>query len=231
MVDEPIVELHDVVALLGRFPALSGVDLRVHGGEIVLVQGPNGAGKTSLLRVCAALLPIERGVGRIDGHDLTSSRAAVRRSVGYLGHESGLYDELTVRDNVRFWTRANGVAAADADAAMVDLGLHDRLAGIAVARLSAGQRRRVALAVLLARRPRVWLLDEPHATLDEQARDLLDTLVRRAAAGGAAVVVASHDLDRAAALAHRSVVLAGGHIVAPATDETPSRVTLEAVDG
>ena len=81
-----------------------------------------------------------------------------------------------------------------------------------VARLSAGQRRRVALAALLVRRPRLWLLDEPHAALDAPGRDLVDGLVRDAAAGGATVLVASHELDRARSLADRAVVVAGGMV-------------------
>ncbi len=231
MVTEPIVALRGVVALLGRFPALSGVDLSVRPGEIVLVQGPNGAGKTTLLRLCAGLLPVERGTAIVDGHDVATARRRVRRSVGYLGHESGLYDDLTVRDNIRFWSRAVGASDADAELAMTRLGLDGRLADVAAARLSAGQRRRTALAILLARRPRVWLLDEPHGALDEAARDLLDSIVRRAAAGGAAVLIASHDLDRAVALAHRHVVLAGGHVVHRAVGGPPAVDSLEAIDG
>ena len=86
-----IVSLQGVVALLGRFPALAGADLEVGEGEIVLVQGPNGAGKSTLLRVCAGLLRIESGRAEVLGHDLVADRAAVRRSVGLLGHDTALY--------------------------------------------------------------------------------------------------------------------------------------------
>jgi ABC-2 type transport system ATP-binding protein len=94
---------------------------------------------------------------------------------------------------------------------------------VAVSRLSAGQRRRTALACLLARRPELWLLDEPHAGLDNDARDLLDGLVRQAVDQGATVVLSSHELDRAQALAHREVGLAGGITTGPAppSDERP----------
>ncbi len=84
-----------------------------------------------------------------------------------------------------------------------------------MARLSAGQRRRTSLACLLARRPELWLLDEPHAGLDAEARDLLDGLVRQAVDQGATVVLSSHELDRAEALADRVVVVDGGHVVGP----------------
>ena len=102
-----IVSLQGVVALLGRFPALAGADLEVGESEIVLVQGPNGAGKSTLLRVCAGLLRIESGRAEVLGHDLVTDRAAVRRSVGLLGHDTALYDDLTVEENLRFWARVS----------------------------------------------------------------------------------------------------------------------------
>jgi heme ABC exporter ATP-binding subunit CcmA len=209
---EPVVQLRGAVTLLGRFPALAGIDLEVAAGEIVLLRGPNGAGKTTLLRCLAGLLPVVRGEAQVLGHDLTAraQARAVRGRVGLLGHATGLYDDLTVADNVRFWGRAAGAAPAEIDAALVACGLEGRLAGVPVARLSAGQRRRTSLACLVARRPELWLLDEPHAGLDQDGRNTLDGLVRSAVAAGATVVLSSHELDRAEALADRVVDLAGG---------------------
>ena len=91
-----VVELRGVVAVLGRFPALAGLDLTVAAGETVLVQGPNGAGKSTLLRLCAGLVVPSRGEARVLGFDLVAERYAVRRRVGLLGHATGLYDDLTV---------------------------------------------------------------------------------------------------------------------------------------
>jgi heme ABC exporter ATP-binding subunit CcmA len=211
---EPAIHLRSAVSLLGRFPALAGVDLEVTPGETVLIQGPNGAGKTTLLKVCAGLLPVVEGEARVLGHDLRTDRRAVRDRVGYLGHTTGLYDELTVADNLRFWTRAARAAEADADAAAARLGLDGRLADVPVAKLSAGQRRRVAFACLLARRPELWLLDEPHAGLDNDTRDVVDELVGAAVAAGATVVIASHDRDRAEQITHRHVTVNGGVVTA-----------------
>jgi heme ABC exporter ATP-binding subunit CcmA len=216
---ELVVHLRGAVSLLGRFPALAGVDLDVAPGEIVLVQGPNGAGKSTLLRTCAGLLPVVSGTAVVLGHDLVADHRSIRRRVGLLGHASGLYDDLTVADNVQFWGRAAGARPADAEAAIARTGLAGRLRDVQVARLSAGQRRRTALAVLLARRPELWLLDEPHAGLDVDGRELVDDLVTAAAAAGATVLLASHDLDRATALAHRSVTISGGTIVSGAPAE------------
>ena len=211
----PVVHLHGAVALLGAFPALAGADLEVRRREIVLLRGPNGAGKTTLLRVLAGLVPVTRGEAVVLGVDLVTDRRAVRHRVGLLGHATGLYDDLTVADNVVFWARAARARRADADAAMERLGLDGRLRDVAVGRLSAGQRRRTSLACLIARRPELWLLDEPHAGLDQEGRDLVDQLVRDATTAGATVVMSSHELDRAVALSDRVVTVAGG-----ATDES-----------
>src|SRR5919112_4069026 len=97
------VRFRSAVCLLGRFPALAGVDLDVARGEVLLVRGPNGAGKTTLLRACAGLVAIAQGEAVVLGHDLRTDRRAVRASVGLLGHATALYDDLTVAENVTFW--------------------------------------------------------------------------------------------------------------------------------
>jgi heme ABC exporter ATP-binding subunit CcmA len=217
------VHLRSAVCLLGRFPALAGLDLDVSRGEIVLLRGPNGAGKTTLLRALAGLVAVVDGTAEVLGHDLRKDRKRVRRHVGLLGHATALYDDLDVEQNVRFWAKAAGRTQQDADDALATLGLDGRLRTVAAARLSAGQRRRASLAVLVARRPELWLLDEPHAGLDADGRDLLDTLVGAAAGRGATVILASHELDRAAALAGRTVVVAGGQAT-PEPDPTKEAV-------
>lgn len=215
-----IVSLQGVVALLGRFPALAGADLEVGESEIVLVQGPNGAGKSTLLRVCAGLLRIESGRAEVLGHDLVTDRAAVRRSVGLLGHDTALYDDLTVEENLRFWARASRIDDEAVPAALDRLGVADRLRDVAVRNLSAGQRRRTALAAVVVRRPRLWLLDEPHSGLDQSGRDLIDQVILDAASAGATVMLASHELDRTLDLATRHLTVAGGTIT---SDERGSR--------
>ena len=207
---EPVVHLRGAVALLGRFPALAGVDLDVDRRRIVLLRGANGAGKTTLLRALAGLVPVTSGEAVVLGVDLREDRRAVRHRVGLLAHGTGLYDELTVADNVHFWTRAARANMADAEAAMAQLGLDGRLRDVAVGRLSTGQRRRTSLACLLARRPELWLLDEPHAGLDKEGRDIVDGLIRDAAAAGATIILSSHELDRSIELADEIVTLGGG---------------------
>lgn len=219
------VRFRAAIALIGRFPALAGVDLDVASGEVLLVTGPNGAGKTSLLRACAGLLAVTGGEVQVLGHDLRRDRRSVRRSVAMLGHATFLYDDLTVADNVRFAVRAARGDQRAVDPALAQLGLGDRLRHTAVGKLSAGQRRRVAIATVVARAPDLWLLDEPHAGLDAAGRDILDEVIRAASAGGATVVLASHETERAGALAGRVARMAGGQVVAvPLPAEEPVHV-------
>jgi heme ABC exporter ATP-binding subunit CcmA len=207
-----VVDLQDAVAVLGQFPALAGASLTVMRGEIVLLRGPNGAGKTTLLRLCAGLVPLVRGSGQILGLDLVTQRDSVRQNVGLLGHQNGLYYDLTVGENVQFWGATVGATEAEVTIAMERLGVADRLSELSVRELSAGQKRRTALACLVVRRAQLWLLDEPHAGLDAKARDELDDTLREASASGATIIVASHELERAGSLSTRAVDVIAGQV-------------------
>jgi ABC-type multidrug transport system ATPase subunit len=230
-----VVRLRSAVCLLDRFPALAGVDLDVAEREILLVSGANGAGKTTLLRLVAGLVPLQSGTAEVLGHDLAIDRTGARRDLALVGHDTFCYDDLTVRENLRFAARAAqphrtgprslkfslskrgpvpGVRPGDAacEAAMERLGL-TRVAAVTHARLSAGQRKRLALAVALTRDPRLLLLDEPHAGLDAKGRAVLDAVVAAAPSEGRTVVLVSHEVDRARTLASREVVLHAGRAV------------------
>jgi heme ABC exporter ATP-binding subunit CcmA len=211
----PAISFRDAVSLAGRFPLLAGVTLEVAEGEVVHLRGPNGAGKTSLLRACAGLVPIVAGSAEVLGYDLVLDRHSLRRQVGLLGHRSFLYEELSVEDNLRFAVRAARAPLSGIEPALELLGLAGRVRKSLAGSLSTGQRRRVALAVLVARSPALWLLDEPHAGLDATGRDVVDDLVAQARARGATVLLASHELERASALADRSVTIVGGRILEP----------------
>jgi heme ABC exporter ATP-binding subunit CcmA len=223
----PVVHFRAAVALAGRFPALAGVDLSLDQGEVVVVVGANGAGKTSLLRACAGLLPVTSGDATVLGVDLTTDHTSVRRYVGLLGHAAPLYDELSAAENVQFAVRALGLPVKSADAALERLGLTGRLRTTPTGRLSAGQRRRVALAALLARRPALWLLDEPHAGLDATSRTLLGQLIADAVADGASVLLSSHEPELSVPLADRVVSMGGGRVTG--AEPGGRRVTLTAV--
>jgi heme ABC exporter ATP-binding subunit CcmA len=213
MVNALAVCLRDAVALAGRYPLLAGADLDVRTGEILVLKGANGAGKTSLLRVVAGLLPLAAGQADVLGLDPTADARELRRHVGLLGHSNGLYDDLTAEENLRFAVRAARLPRTAVAEALGCLGIYDRLLSLPAGKLSAGQRRRVALASLLVRQPQLWLLDEPHAGLDADHRVLLDELLRRVASEGATVLVASHEARTSEVLADRVVTMSGGTVL------------------
>ncbi len=212
--DEAVIRLSGAISLIDQFPALAGVDLVVHESEILLLRGPNGAGKSTLLRLCAGLAPLNQGTGEILGNDLRDrhQRRRLRREAGLLAHQTFLYDQLTVEENVWFWARANRVDPTAVEPILDRLELSSRLRSVPVSGLSAGQRRRAALAVVVCRRPRLWLLDEPHAGLDQTGRDFVDDLVTKAVGFGSTVIIASHDIDRVTDIATRIATIVGGRI-------------------
>lgn len=218
---QPVIELRSVVALIDRFPALAGVDLDVHAGEVVQLRGSNGAGKTTLLRACAGLIALRGTKAHVAGCDLLADRRSVRRLVGYLPHGSWGYADLTAGDQLRFVARAYGATSNDIAEACERVGFEGRLVHVRIERLSTGQHRRLALACLAIERPSLWLLDEPHAGLDANGRDLLDQLLTDAATAGATVVFASHEHERAASVAASQVTLVGGTVDPAPVDQPP----------
>jgi ABC-type multidrug transport system ATPase subunit len=204
-----VVRLRSAVCLLGRFPALAGVDLDVAPGEVVLLSGGNGAGKTTLLRLLAGLVQLHQGEGEVLGTDLTRDRRGHRRRLALVGPETFCYDDLTVAENLRFAAKASGGNVDAAHDALLALDL-DRLADVRHGRLSTGQRRRLALAIGLARKPELLLLDEPHAGLDAPGRAYLDSVLKDAAASRTSVVLASHELELVRPVVDREVVLVNG---------------------
>lgn len=212
MSTDSVINFVDAVAVYNGYPALAGVTLSVARNEIVLLQGPNGAGKSTLLRACAGLMPVIRGTANVLGFDLTVDRESVRERVGLLGHQNGLFGELTIAENVSFWSTVVGASAQERNSAMERMSIDGKLASRRVSELSAGQKRRCALACLVVRRAELWLLDEPHAGLDAKGRDEIDRIVKEAAASGATVVVASHEIERAQQLATRTVSLVAGQV-------------------
>ena len=207
-----VVDFHKVVAVAGGFPVLAGLDIEIAPGEIVHLRGSNGVGKTSFLRACAGLIPIRAGEANVLGFDMRVDRRAPRRYIGLLGHENHLYTDLWVREHLEFRASVVGASEGDVGAALRRVGLSERLWSVPIERLSAGQRRRVAIASVLISRPQLWLLDEPHAALDSEGREFLDEILIDAASSGATVVFASHERDVLKSVASREVTLRGGRL-------------------
>jgi len=168
---------------------LSGLSFAVAAGEALLVTGRNGAGKSTLLRVLAGLLPFQAGKILLPG---ATDELRAAETIHYLGYEDALKPSLSVRENLEFWAamlgQGGGLSPRDALAAF---GIA-RLLDLPAAYLSAGQKRRVALARLLLNPRPVWLLDEPLIALDLSAQDTLASIMAAHVAGGGAIVAASH---------------------------------------
>jgi|SRR5664280_3518435 len=211
----PVVTLRGAVSMANGFPLLSGVDLELAPSSLTVLVGANGAGKTSLLQLLAGLIGLTSGEGTVLGFNLVrDDRRLLRRHVGWLGHEGSFYDDLTVAENLTFAAKALARPLDDLSNVLARVDLEGRRDTIAKA-LSAGQRRRLGLAWLLLRRPQLWLLDEPYASLDDEGRTFFDALLGDVIERGATVVVSSHDPLRSAQLAPATLTMVGGRVVTP----------------
>ena len=166
----------------------SGLSFAVGHGEAALALGPNGAGKSSLLRALAGFLPFAAGVARLEGG---ADGLGIGEQAHYLGHSDALKTALTAHENLTFWAGALGGTASAVLPALARVGLA-HVADFPVRALSAGQKRRVALARLLVAPRRLWLLDEPTAALDAAAEAQFAAVMREHLDGGGLIVAATH---------------------------------------
>ena len=213
MAEELAVEADGLCRRYGRRWALVDVGVRVTRGSAVLVAGRNGSGKSTLLRVLATAIRADRGSGSVLGHDLRAGAAQVRACCALLSHASHLYDALTALENLRIAARFLGRDTGER--ALLPLlervGLAER-AHEAPATFSAGMRKRLALARVLLKDAAVVLLDEPYGQLDPPGFRLVDEVVRALRERGSTVLLASHQLARAARLCQRGLVLDEGRV-------------------
>ncbi len=215
-----MITVRKLVKRFGPKTVLRGVDFNAEAGEFVALLGPNGAGKTTFLRVLASLARPTLGEVQVAGYRLPAQAAAVRGRLGVLTHQPLLYDDLTAEENLRFYGRLYGIQKAEerVKAILELVGLANR--GRDLTRtFSRGMQQRLAIARALLHGPDILLLDEPYTGLDQDASAMLDNVLHKAIADGRTVVMASHDLTRAAGLASRFDVLARGQIVASVARE------------
>jgi heme exporter protein A len=176
----------------GEHHVLRGVSFGIAAGQCLQVTGANGSGKTTLLRALCGLVPLESGTVRWRGRELSEDREAFHSELSYLGHDNGLKADLTAAENLRFATRLKRPVHRDeVTAALARPGVADST-DVALRRLSAGQRRRVALARLLLTHGAVWVLDEPGSNLDAHGQSLLAELINAHLAASGVAVVATH---------------------------------------
>jgi heme exporter protein A len=172
----------------GGREVFSGLDFEAASGEVLAVTGPNGAGKTSLLRLIAGLLVPAAGSVGLEGGD---TELTLPEQSHYLGHRDALKPALSVAENLSFWRDFLGGDVGDTSQCLAVVGL-DHATHLPAAYLSAGQRRRLSIARLLAVRRPVWLLDEPTSALDAAGQDLFAGLMRDHVKGGGIIVAATH---------------------------------------
>jgi ABC-type multidrug transport system ATPase subunit len=214
MVDFDRVAVVDVSRHFLRRRAVSRASLSARRGEIVGLLGPNGAGKSTLIGMLATLVAPTSGSVLYDDRPAGEHGPAVRRQIGLLAHELHLYPELTARQNLVLFARLYGMdGRAEVDVALAAAGLSDR-ADDEVSGFSRGMRQRLALERALLHGPTLLLLDEPFTGLDDRAVGAVTDRIRRAAAGGGIVILATHDLDLADGLLSRAVLMRDGRIVA-----------------
>jgi heme exporter protein A len=234
------VVFHEIEKRYGALLALRSVSLTIRPGEFVALLGANGAGKTTFLRIAALLAAPTRGNVRFRSparaavHENTREVARnpeMKKLVGYVGHSTLLYDELTAAENLEFFAKLYGSQPSSiraiAQAALDDCGLGTRANGL-VRTFSRGMRQRLAIAKALLHGPKLVLLDEPAAGLDKQGLAWFGTRLEKLRADGATVLMSTHARNESLDLATRVVSLAGGSVAEDSgADGDPSKLLAE----
>jgi len=223
-----MIEVHDVRKQFGAVQALGGVSFTAQDGQITALLGPNGAGKTTLLRTLVGLLKRDHGTISIGGVDPEKDPMAVRRNIGFLTDQFGLYERLTTREYLHYFGELNGMERGALRARIAEvsdlLGM-DEIMERRTKGFSQGQRIKVALARTLLHRPRHLLLDEPSRGLDVMSTRALRTALSALRADGCCVIMATHVMQEVTALCEDVIVIAKGHTVAQGSPQELCRRT------
>jgi heme exporter protein A len=207
---------------------LRDLDLQVDRGEVVALLGPNGAGKSTLLRILATLSRPTLGQVEIAGLLLSANAANARAMLGYLGHQPLLYEDLTAEQNLHFFASLYRILRPNkrVDELLDLVGLKSRRKE-QVRTFSRGMQQRLGIARAVLHKPKILLLDEPHTGLDKSGAAMMDTLLRQMAKKGNTILFATHDQNRALALAKRVEILAEGNLVSVMPKLTAAQLSIQ----
>jgi ABC-2 type transport system ATP-binding protein len=223
-VSDAAIDIRGLRKVFGPLVAVEGLTLAVNAGEVFGLLGPNGSGKTTTIRMLCGLLTPTSGTATVAGCDVVRDSELVRRRLGYMSQKYGLYDDLTVRENIEFYGGIYGLVGAErrarVEALLAELGLDKRVNQFA-GTLSGGWKQRLALACATAHRPPVLFLDEPTAGVDPASRRRFWEIIHTMASRGTTILVTTHYMDEAARC-DRLAFMSGGHLIALGT---PSQVT------
>ena len=214
VLNRPALSIVDMHVVRGSVPVVRGVSMHVAPGELVGLLGPSGSGKTTVMRAVVGVQQHVTGTCEVLG--LPAGHPDLRHRVGYVTQAPSVYADLTIAENLRYFSRLIGSSNGDVTQALVDVDLH-RIADRRVSVLSGGERSRVSLAVALLGRPELLVLDEPTVGLDPVLRRDLWALFRRIAERGIGLLVSSHVMDEAQRC-DRLVLLRDGQVLAEATE-------------
>jgi ABC-2 type transport system ATP-binding protein len=194
------VETHGLRKTFGALTAVQSLDLTILRGEVFGLLGPNGSGKTTTIRMLCGLLEPTAGSATVVGHDVGREAEAIRRKIGYMSQRFGLYDDLTVYENLRFYATVYGLHGAEREARLAEhlqeLGFTERM-GQQAGKLSGGWKQRLALACATSHRPEMLFLDEPTAGVDPAARRNFWQTIYSLAERGTTILVTTHYMDEA----------------------------------
>ena len=217
--DEAAVVIQGLRKVFGSRVAVEGLELSIRRGEVFGLLGPNGSGKTTTIRMLCGLMAPTSGTATVVGHDVIKEPEQIRRKIGYMSQRFGLYDDLTVAENIRFYGSIYGLRGAgrrERTAELLhDLGLEPR-AGQLAGELSGGWKQRLALACATAHRPAMLFFDEPTAGVDPASRRLFWQWIYALAQQGTTILVTTHYMDEAERC-QRLAFLSRGHLIAVGT--------------